>query len=310
MQSTPAPGAPPAPDSEVTLVSVTMGDAQRHRRTRLDGEVLDWERVAREEPTWRAEYAVAHPWPHLLVTGLLDDELLDRVCSEQAAMDRGAMERWVTSRHVKRETHDPSLLGPAVRRIQEEFDSDRFVALVERITGIGGLSSDPGHYAAGLHETAPGGFTMVHKDFPLHPDSGLHHRVNVLLYPNRGWRKEWGGQLELWPYDMRACGRVVQPEANTLLIFATDRNSLHGLPTPVACPQGTTRLTLASYYYSAMRPRWETSGRLSTYRARPQDHPSVSRMMPRDAFWRAVPSRLQPPLMKSMSRLRAVLPGR
>ena len=117
------------------------------------------------------------------------------------------------------------------------LDSGEFLAWLSAVTGVPDLSADPIHHWAGVHETAPGGFTMVHTDFRSHPVTGLHHRTNVLLYLNRGWRQEWGGELELWSPDMHRRGRRVVPEANTLVVFETNGRSMHGLPNPVACPE-------------------------------------------------------------------------
>ena len=39
--------------------------------------------------------------------------------------------------------------------------------------------------------------------FAWHPDNGLFHRVNVLVYLNSDWKEEYGGMLELWRTAVR-----------------------------------------------------------------------------------------------------------
>lgn len=239
-----------------------------------------------------AEYETAAPWPHVVVQDLFDPELLAEVVAELAQVDRSRMTSSATARHGKRETSDRALLGPATRALQDMLDSPEFVDLVERITGIPDLLPDPEHYAAGLHETPRGSRTMVHTDFAVHPVTALHHRVNVLLYLNPQWEPSWGGQLELWPFDMSALGRRIEPVGGTLVVFATHGETLHGLPDEVNCPEGMSRLSIASYYYTR-EPAPATPRRLATYVPRPGDPRSVSLPLPRDLFRKYVPAPVQ-----------------
>ncbi|MFM8411426.1 MAG: 2OG-Fe(II) oxygenase, partial [Alphaproteobacteria bacterium] len=123
---------------------------------------------------------------------------------------------------------------------------------------------DPWFDGGGLHETLPGGFLDVHADFNFHGAWFLDRRLNVLVYLNHGWREEWGGCLELWDRDLSRCVKKVVPAFNRTVIFATDDTSFHGHPEPVRCPPGTTRKSVAMYYYSNGRPESERSGRHTT----------------------------------------------
>ena len=96
----------------------------------------------------------------------------------------------------------------------------------------------------------PGGYTKIHRDFEMHPDTGLFHRVNLLVYLNRDWPDSYGGSLELWPSDMSKVGRCVFPRFNTMILWETHGGTLHGLPDPVRCPPNRMRLSVASYYYT------------------------------------------------------------
>lgn len=236
-------------------------------------DVLDetaWQALpARDE--LRARFFAAEPWPHVVLPGLFRESLLDDVVSEIRSQDGDGM-RAVTSRRVtKRETSDVGAIGPATRRVFDVLDSETFVRFVAEVTDVRDLSADPTHLHAGVHETPPGGRSLVHVDFETHRDTGLFHVVNVLLYLNRDWRPEWGGQLELWPSDMRALGRRIEPVFNTVIIFRTHHGTPHGLPAPVACPPGHSRMSLATYFYSATPLPGSPRPRLRSFRARPED---------------------------------------
>ena len=49
---------------------------------------------------------------------------------------------------------------------------------------------------------------------------------------------------------MSACEQRVLPSCNRLVVFNTDRSCFHGHPHPLTCPDGTTRKSLALYYYA------------------------------------------------------------
>nr|WP_247679863.1 2OG-Fe(II) oxygenase [Chitinophaga polysaccharea] len=103
----------------------------------------------------------------------------------------------------------------------------------------------------GIHQSKRGGYLNIHADFTVHP----HHRhwqrrVNVLVYLNPDWVEEWGGKLELWDTQMKACEKKVLPVFNRCVIFNTDADSYHGHPEPTTCPEDRHRRSIALYYYT------------------------------------------------------------
>ena len=216
----------------------------------------------------------------MVVLGLVPEAQLSRVRGEASAADPEVMTRSASELQVKRElsTH----LGPATREVLAALESETFQHFLEKVTGVSDLQPDASHEFAGLHETPAGGFTLVHRDFRRHPVTKLHHRVNVLLYLNENWREEWGGCLELWPGDMKSLGRRVLPEGGTMVIWETHDRTLHGLPDPVAHPDGLSRLALASYWYTTEPRQQRVKRHDPIFARRPQDNWRVGRRKPRD----------------------------
>ena len=89
----------------------------------------------------------------------------------------------------------------------------------------------------------PGTSQALHRDFRLHPDNGLFHRVNVLVYLNSDWKEEYGGMLELWSTGKKAFGQQVEPVAGRLVLFETTPFAYHGVPDPVRFPPGRARIS-------------------------------------------------------------------
>jgi hypothetical protein len=146
-----------------------------------------------------------------------------------------------------------------------EFNSSAFVDFLQTMTGIEeALIPDPHYRGGGLHQIDPGGYLEVHADFNRHPAFGLDRRVNVLLYLNRDWQLEWGGQLELWDRTMSRAERRIEPVFNRTVVFSITDTAFHGHPEPLRSPPGFPRRSLAFYYYSNGRPAAERSEEHST----------------------------------------------
>jgi Rps23 Pro-64 3,4-dihydroxylase Tpa1-like proline 4-hydroxylase len=158
----------------------------------------------------REAYHSASPWAHVVMDDLIDPTLIATAEREELQPSL-ALEVERNYRKVKAESPEPN--GPAARQILESIHSEEFIAFLESMTGVSGLIPDPSHYWAGLHVNPPGAFQAIHRDFRVHPITGLFHRVNVLIYLNSDWRTEYAGELELWKKDKSACERQVAPVA-------------------------------------------------------------------------------------------------
>ena len=58
----------------------------------------------------------------------------------------------------------------------------------------------------------------------------LVRRINVLICVNENWSTDFGGELELWDWQMKGCKVRVAPLFGRCVIFNTDLNSFHGHP--------------------------------------------------------------------------------
>ncbi len=197
----------------------------------------------------RAVFAAGDPFPHVVLDDLLDEGAADVLAAEFGRLP----EAWTYYRHVnerKRGFKDLSRMSRECRAVVEELLASEFVGGIELLTGITSLFADPELDGGGLHETAQGGFLNVHHDFLSHTTHPTWSRqVNLLLFLNRNWQESYRGWLELWDADVKRAVQRIAPLFNRAVIFRTDRLSFHGVPAGVACPPGTTRKSLALYYF-------------------------------------------------------------
>ena len=88
-----------------------------------------------------------------------------------------------------------------------------------------------------------------YSDFLYKRKSKRKRVLNILLYLNSNWQKNWGGSIELWDKNMKSVKKSVLPELNNAVIFRTDTISNHGFPDPINCPENVSRKSIALYYY-------------------------------------------------------------
>jgi hypothetical protein len=213
----------------------------------IDRDKLD--HIATSE---RASYLSAKPFPHIVLDNLFPSELLNTVIADLPEGERN-WTRYDNPNERKSVFSDVNAFGPAAETFAHALNSLAMINFLERLTGVEDLIADPYLHAAGYMKVEPGGFLNLHKDFTMHKHLPLERRINVLVYLNRDWKHEWGGQLELHSNDnIDAPEHVeiqVEPVFNRTVIFGTP-NALHGHRSPVACPPDRARLLFSCFYFT------------------------------------------------------------
>ena len=188
--------------------------------------------------TWETD-----PFPHAVIDGLWDDADLQAAASE---FPPGTDPRWITyggEEERGKMCGAENMQGPAVRRMLARMKNA--TPLLEELTGIRSLVADT--LGGGMHMTGEGGRLAVHRDFNVHPSTGLERRLNLLVFLNPQWDKSWGGVLYLGEH------REIEilPLSNRTAIFECGPASWHGHPEPIT--GGHWRKSLACYFYAPPR---------------------------------------------------------
>jgi Rps23 Pro-64 3,4-dihydroxylase Tpa1-like proline 4-hydroxylase len=241
------------------------------------GGTMMWSRLAQSH---RESYRSADPWPHLVLDSVFDPEQV-RAAEQQEMQLAETLEGHRSYRQVKAES--AVVAGPAAAGILADLASTEFVDFLQQLTGIDDLLTDPTHFWAGLHVGRPGSFQSLHLDFRRQPKTGLYHRVNVLVYLNDSWPESYGGHLELWRRDRKACARRITPLAGRMVIFETGPETYHGVPDPLTCPEDRARLVLVSYFYTEQPAPDDRRRPLLRRPRRPQDPWHLGIASPADA---------------------------
>jgi len=200
------------------------------------------------------KYVNASPFPHVVIKDFFNEKDL-RACAQSIEEKKDTL-KWKVQRRVtehqinKRWIEDITLMPPAVKKILWKLHSTEFLLFLKELTGIEGIIDDPYNLGGGIHCTSKGGKLNIHKDFDYNKETSLFRRINVLVFLNEEWRKEWNGDLEFWDKTLKSKEVSIAPTFNTMVIFNTDNQALHGCPIPLECPPDRHRLSLATYYYT------------------------------------------------------------
>jgi len=205
----------------------------------------------------RNEFLNSKPFPHIFIDDMWDNDFLKKVALEAISFKNWAGEKDFFGSKKKKWQNNWDKLPDDTNKFLAYLNQSTFINIIEFITNENGLIGDPHLEGGGIHSTGNDGFLKFHIDFNWNKTLKLYRRINTLVYLNKDWKKEYGGQIEL--ASMSELGKFesiisLEPIFNRTLIFITDENSYHGQPNPVCHPLNTKRNSIAAYYYSSQQP--------------------------------------------------------
>ena len=207
------------------------------------------------------EYNQAQPFPHIVIDNFLPPSILNGVIDDfRNHNDWGWDNSQYSQQHQVKKFFSPwnengsNTLPINTKLILNYLNSPETISMLEKLTGINGLIADPTLLGGGMHKIDSGGKLSIHADSRKHAVTGNYRRINLLVYLNKDWNKEWGGSLQLWNNDMTTMVQDIQPFFNRVVIFNTGGDTYHGHPHALNTPEGVSRISLALYYYTKENP--------------------------------------------------------
>ena len=216
----------------------------------------------------------SEPFPFFYIDNFLESEFAEEVYqsfpSYKDAITIGRSFNAINE--VKKvQITDETLFPEAIQKLNLLLNSQDFLDKLSHIMGIPNIVVDPKHTGGGIHETNGGGRLDVHVDFNFNKELKLFRRINILIYFNKDWKREYGGILDLWDKDVTKCYAEIMPIFNRMACFATSEISYHGV-TPLKCNDGITRKSFAGYYYTKEAPsNWDGTHHSTIFKPRPTE---------------------------------------
>src|SRR5688572_391297 len=231
----------------------------------------------------RRQFQSAEPFPFFKIDNFLREDFANEVLasfpSYEQAREVGKSFKGVNEKG-KVQVTDAATFAEPVQRLNEALASQEFLDLLSYVTGMPNLLADDQLVGGGIHQTGPRGHLDVHVDFNYIKERDLHRRLNILIYFNKDWQPDWGGNIELWDNDVKNCVQSFSPIFNRCVVFETNEISFHGV-SAVKCPPDRARKSFAAYYYTKEAPaHWTGKYHDTIFKARPDEKLKGRVLMP------------------------------
>jgi hypothetical protein len=193
------------------------------------------------------------PFDHWVFEEFFNLDVAKKLEGEFPAYDDKVWYEWNNPLEIKKARNDWNSFPPLTYKVINALNSNNFLNLLKKFTGVKELYSDSGLNGAGWHIHPSGGHNNVHLDYSIHPKLGYQRKFNLIIYLNDGWEEKWGGSLGFYEQDKKTKkpGKLVKevaPLFNRAVFFDTTQDSWHGLPDPIDCPSDVCRKSIAMYY--------------------------------------------------------------
>ena len=213
------------------------------------------------------DFENAKPCNYLMLPNFLTEELATTLYENFPKIDTLNVKRKSLNEN-KSEDYHFDRFHPSFSELKKVVGSDEMYQFMETITGIKGLCTTDDAMGSGVHQGTNGSYVDVHIDVNYNTKENLWRRINLLIYLNKDWKPDYGGDLELWDKAMTKCEVKVPSDFNRAVIFLTDENSPHGYG-KITIPEDETRKSFYTYYFTEVGEGFNYSD--SRFVSRPDD---------------------------------------
>lgn len=194
------------------------------------------------------DFQTAFPYKHLVMDDFLQEDFANLLHSNFPSIDK-LNKHYNGLNENKSEGSNFDDFHPSFSQIRQEIMSQELAKWMSAVTNIPEVFVTDDKLGTGLHQGGNGSFLDIHIDFNIHAQKNVYRRLNLLIYMNKDWKSEYGGDLEMWDAKMTKCEKKVAPLFNRAVIFETNEISYHGY-SKVTLPEGITRKSIYSYFYT------------------------------------------------------------
>lgn len=201
----------------------------------------------------KLDFLSAKPFNHIVIDNFLEDWLANEIYTEIPDWDDD--KAWGVFYNnpieVKKLTNHWDKFKTYTYKLFHHLNSEHFLDEIRYITDCPSLVADEGLHGGGYHCHGNGGKLNVHLDYNIHPKLKLQRKLNIIIYLAKNWKKEYGGELQLWHGNSERaihCEKTIDIKFNRAILFDTTQNSWHGFPGTINCPNEISRKSLAVYY--------------------------------------------------------------
>ena len=145
---------------------------------------------------------------------------------------------------VKYEFNDFSKFNSTFKKLYKELNSQHFLNILKKIFNVNKLYSDKRNFYSGISVSNKNSKLNEHIDFNYNNKLKRYRYINLLLYLNKNFKKNDGGNFFYRDYKTSK-KKYIDPLFNNVVIFVTNKNIPHGFTIVKK-----KRISLNIYYYT------------------------------------------------------------
>jgi len=200
-----------------------------------------------------SSYGKDGPFDHCVIDNFFQRKVALHLEDEFPNFNSDKWHKYNNAIEVKKTCNNWNVFPPVTYQAFNYLNSDNFLKKLRTVIFKNKkLYPDVGLNGGGWHIHKQGGKLNTHLDYSIHPKLGLQRKLNIIIYLNSNWKKEWDGNLGLWSNESdKKPGNLTKqivPKFNRAVLFDTTQNSWHGLPNSIKCPKNEFRKSIAVYY--------------------------------------------------------------
>lgn len=193
------------------------------------------------------------PFDHCVIDNFFQKKVALQLENEFPSFNSDKWDVYNNAIEVKKTCNNWNAFPPITYQVFNYLNSDEFLKILRSVIFKNKkLYPDIGLNGGGWHMHKRGGKLNHHLDYSLHPKLGLQRKLNIIIYLNSNWKKEWDGNLGFWSNESdEKPGKLekqIVPKFNRAILFDTTQNSWHGLTNSLKCPKNEFRKSIAVYY--------------------------------------------------------------
>jgi len=143
---------------------------------------------------------------------------------------------------------DYSIFYKNSKKLIKILSEKKFIKFLQKYLNIKDkLYPDASKGFSGFNIVKKNGFLKTHADFNYNNYLKKYRTINLLIYFNSGWKKNYGGNLSFYDYSTNKKKYTFIPKNNRCLIFLTNKFTPHGYKKIII---DKDRVSLNFYYYT------------------------------------------------------------
>lgn len=208
--------------------------------------MVNFEKLERDKEKLRMEYQLAKPFPYLAIDNFCKEGELIKAYESIPVLENKSRDYVFANNKFEKSNY--KALSEEFNTLHQELNSERMNSFLSFVTNEE-VFVDPKNFGGGLHQGKENSFLDMHLDFNYHPlEKNWYRSLNLLLYLNKDWEPNYGGQLKIKDLRSGKTDELAVP-FNRMIIQKTCGYTLHGYD-QTNFPEGVYRTSIATYAYT------------------------------------------------------------